>query len=88
MLGQFLHRFPFVNANECIEQQCRIVFLFRKSNLEWTDELEDVGEENETDEDIINVCASVFEMIRNGLKIGKIVGTYKGISWEKMTLKK
>ncbi|KHJ97759.1 PDZ/DHR/GLGF domain protein [Oesophagostomum dentatum] len=27
----------------------------RKSNLEWTDELEDVGEENETDEDIINV---------------------------------
>ncbi|KIH55587.1 PDZ/DHR/GLGF domain protein [Ancylostoma duodenale] len=31
----------------------------RKSNLEWTDELEDVGEENETDEDIINVSLSL-----------------------------
>uniref|UniRef100_A0A8L8Q0F1 FERM domain-containing protein n=1 Tax=Heligmosomoides polygyrus TaxID=6339 RepID=A0A8L8Q0F1_HELPZ len=29
--------------------------LFRKSNLEWTDELEEVGEENEAEEDIINV---------------------------------
>ncbi|VDN29710.1 unnamed protein product [Cylicostephanus goldi] len=37
----------------------------RKSNLEWTDELEEVGEENETEEDIINVSGSNQQVLNN-----------------------
>ncbi|EYC10534.1 hypothetical protein Y032_0055g2607 [Ancylostoma ceylanicum] len=46
----------------------------RKSNLEWTDELEDVGEENETDEDIINVDLERNAVGSLGVQIASVSG--------------
>ncbi|KIH60174.1 PDZ/DHR/GLGF domain protein [Ancylostoma duodenale] len=46
----------------------------RKSNLEWTDELEDVGEENETDEDIVNVDLERNAVGSLGVQIASVSG--------------
>ncbi|KJH48924.1 PDZ/DHR/GLGF domain protein [Dictyocaulus viviparus] len=46
----------------------------RKSNLEWTDELEDVGEENEFDGDIINVELERNSVGSLGVQIASIGG--------------
>ncbi|VDL75647.1 unnamed protein product [Nippostrongylus brasiliensis] len=46
----------------------------RKSNLEWTDELEEVGEENETDDDIVDVQLERNEMGSLGVQIASVSG--------------
>ncbi|KAK6752468.1 hypothetical protein RB195_003721 [Necator americanus] len=46
----------------------------RKSNLEWTDELEEVGEENETEEDIISVDLERNSVGSLGVQIASVNG--------------
>lgn len=46
----------------------------RKSNLEWTDELEEVGEENEAEEDIINVRLERNSVGSLGVQIASVSG--------------
>ncbi|CAJ0603570.1 unnamed protein product [Cylicocyclus nassatus] len=46
----------------------------RKSNLEWTDELEEVGEENETEDDIINVELERNSVGSLGVQIASVSG--------------